>query len=493
MSVSPFLGTGAGGALSFSGPGGSPFGGETAFGFSIPQGAPDAIAAAGRAVQQLQNGFEDQLRRMRTAVGAADGEGAWTGPAATAFVVLTTETVAAISTNQRACSEAASALRGLSDALETAQRTTKQAAEECERAQADLSTANARAESAAQEAADATTRASASVHPDQAAHWNAKAAQAHSERAAAESDAADAQAALTQAERNGRQAEQTYIDAARGFTSAITGAADQLREVPLPHPGDSGKSSSGARSTSAILPLLSDTNKGVQAGGSVASLGTLPFTGKAVTGLASALRADSDLNATLDRGLSTLMRAYADGEVTPNALTRAMVESAVLRTASAGQVSKELNSVAASGLDRWPVGVTRTLAGLAVLGDIGTLVDPGASGAEGTVNRVAAGANIAGTAVASSGELDVVASLNAGDEIPVYGEVVAVGSGVYLAGDFVYDERHAIGHFFDSFGHDIASVFGGGPTPKIDPPTVAEAKNGPAPAQVEPGATDSHG
>jgi uncharacterized protein YukE len=79
------------------------------------------------------------------------------------------------------------------------------------------------------------------------------------------------------------------------------------------------------------------------------------------------------------------------------------------------------------------VGVgSKVMSGLAIAGDLYTIVKPEDTGTMGTVDQVAAGANIAGTATA------LLAVNASADWIPVAGEVVAAGSGLYLAGDALY-------------------------------------------------------
>lgn len=75
---------------------------------------------------------------------------------------------------------------------------------------------------------------------------------------------------------------------------------------------------------------------------------------------------------------------------------------------------------------------SKVMGGLAIAGDVVTIIHPSDTGAMGTVDRVAAGANMAGTATA------LLAANASVDWIPGVGEVVAAGTGLYLAGDFVY-------------------------------------------------------
>jgi hypothetical protein len=104
-------------------------------------------------------------------------------------------------------------------------------------------------------------------------------------------------------------------------------------------------------------------------------------------------------------------------------------------------------------------GLSYTLGGLGVLADAGTVISPQDSGAMGWVDRSAAGVN-GGLLIANM----------AMDEIPVAGEVVMIGTGLYLAGDFLYhhwtpfhnaanDVGHATVKAVDWTGHEAKSVW----------------------------------
>jgi uncharacterized protein YukE len=94
------------------------------------------------------------------------------------------------------------------------------------------------------------------------------------------------------------------------------------------------------------------------------------------------------------------------------------------------------------------------LGGLAILGDAATVLDPEDQGAMGWVDRSAAGVNAA--AVGTGMALPFLVDANTLDAVPVVGEVVMaadVGTGIYLAGDFLY-------HHFKPF-HNVCNAVGG--------------------------------
>ncbi len=99
-------------------------------------------------------------------------------------------------------------------------------------------------------------------------------------------------------------------------------------------------------------------------------------------------------------------------------------------------------------------GLSTTLTGLGLVADAGTIISPQDHGAMGWVDRGAAGVN---------GGL-LMANL-AMDEIPVVGEVVMIGTGVYLAGDYLYHHWTPFRNVSNDVGHatvTAAKAVGGG-------------------------------
>jgi hypothetical protein len=94
---------------------------------------------------------------------------------------------------------------------------------------------------------------------------------------------------------------------------------------------------------------------------------------------------------------------------------------------------------------------SKVMGGLSIAGDVMTIVKPEDSGTMGTVDRVAAGANAAGTATA------LLAANASADWIPGVGEVVAAGTGVYLAGDFLYHHWTPFRNVCNTVGSGIAT------------------------------------
>lgn len=92
-------------------------------------------------------------------------------------------------------------------------------------------------------------------------------------------------------------------------------------------------------------------------------------------------------------------------------------------------------------------GVSRVVDGAGVLADALTIISPEDKGAMGWVDRGAAGVN---------GAL-LVANMTM-DEIPVVGEVVMIGTGVYLAGDYLYHHWTAFRNVCNTVGNATADA-----------------------------------
>ena len=76
-------------------------------------------------------------------------------------------------------------------------------------------------------------------------------------------------------------------------------------------------------------------------------------------------------------------------------------------------------------------------------------------------DRLAGGGAVFGgaTAVAANAGVDFSAIVLAGqslDFVPGLGEVVGVGTGLYLAGDYIYHHTHQIAHGYDVARHAVA-------------------------------------
>lgn len=152
----------------------------------------------------------------------------------------------------------------------------------------------------------------------------------------------------------------------------------------------------------------------------------------------------------LDRGLSGLT------EINDALIRFRSISDAVDALGPSAQTAEAIEQAAAGGLpDTGAIGLLGKIgAGVGVLGDVLTLVNPGVDNkVEGDGLRVAAGANIVGTGMAFAGTLGPLVGINAvADWIPGVGEVVMVGTGLVLAGDYVY-------HHWDQIAGGVSTAY----------------------------------
>ncbi|MFJ3698650.1 WXG100 family type VII secretion target [Streptomyces sp. NPDC090052] len=100
----------------------------------------------------------------------------------------------------------------------------------------------------------------------------------------------------------------------------------------------------------------------------------------------------------------------------------------------------------------WLRGASVGLNGLAIAGDLYTMWKPEDKGAMGWVDRGAAGVN-AGLAT-----WDTLALLTPLDAVPGVGEVVMVGTGLYLGGTYLYHHWKPFKNVCNATGHAVASA-----------------------------------
>ena len=99
--------------------------------------------------------------------------------------------------------------------------------------------------------------------------------------------------------------------------------------------------------------------------------------------------------------------------------------------------------------------VSRALGGLGLVGDVGTLLSPLDHGVMGTVDRAMALLNGLGL---SADMLGLLGGVNSFDWVPIGGEVIIVGTGVFLAGDFLYHHWTGFRDVCNDAGHFAVSV-----------------------------------
>ena len=148
-----------------------------------------------------------------------------------------------------------------------------------------------------------------------------------------------------------------------------------------------------------------------------------------------------------------LMNAMSRGEATVDDLAKAIDDfakdwdaigkwNAGTRAANAAEAAK-LPGLRGLGLG---------LNGLALIGDTYTVLKPEDKGAMGWSERAAAGGN-GGLVV-----WDSLAALQVVDAVPVVGEVVMVGTGLYLGGTYLYHHWKPFRNVCNHVGHTVASA-----------------------------------
>lgn len=102
----------------------------------------------------------------------------------------------------------------------------------------------------------------------------------------------------------------------------------------------------------------------------------------------------------------------------------------------------------------------KLLGGLGVLSDVLTIVNPGVENkTEATALQWTAGANIAGTAATFAPGMAGLVGINAvADWIPVAGQVVMIGTGLFLAGDWAYHHFAWFKNGCDAVGHAVSTA-----------------------------------
>lgn len=149
-----------------------------------------------------------------------------------------------------------------------------------------------------------------------------------------------------------------------------------------------------------------------------------------------------------------IMNAMSRGEATEADLAQAIEDFAkdwdAIAKWNAGTKAASLGEAARLP---WLRGAGVGLNSLALVGDIYTMWSPEDKGAMGWVDRGAAGVN-AGLAGWDTAAL----LLTPVDAVPVVGEVVMVGTGLFLGGDYLYHHWKPFKNVCDSTGHAVASA-----------------------------------
>lgn len=89
---------------------------------------------------------------------------------------------------------------------------------------------------------------------------------------------------------------------------------------------------------------------------------------------------------------------------------------------------------------------SKVLGGTAIIGDISTILHPQDKGVMGKVDQ--------GAALVNGG----LVAANMFDEVPVAGQVIMIGTGVYLGGDYLYHHWQWFHNTCDTVGHAVSTA-----------------------------------
>jgi hypothetical protein len=414
--------------------------GDPLAGLPRPLGEPGTATGAARnytaAATQLETSSQQVVKALNAVVG-----GDWQGIGATSANRCTVALAAVFSQAAQAAHSGGAALTTFGSALSQAQSLWDRARSMADQAMSDESSYRSSAET------------QAGTLDKQAATGNIGAAHA---AAAVREDAASyasplrsrATAMATQA----RQEAQTAATVAAGRLGSATAAMTVVPPAPSPTAGGEG----GGEHQS-VFEWFNDMVLG--SFNSAASLLTLPNTlygaGKWAVAARSAATLGRDLDTSWSEEVEPVVQAALRGEVPFSDAARKVDIFHRAAVLTKGGVDDGLSAGKASFLRGgfpdnafFAVG-GKVLGAVAVIGDVGTIISPGGDNVvEDTANRTAAAGNAISTLIV----------INAvGDDVPVAGELIMVGTGLYLGGDWLYHHSKLVHDAVDNAGHAIVT------------------------------------
>lgn len=384
-------------------------------GFGVPPGDPATLRQAAAALSTSAGLVADIGTRVGSTARSVVADAAWQGGAADAFSARADRLATQITRIESPLKAIASAIQVYASALEAAQQQ-------------------------AQAAASAGAAVGSLAPKDQAQ-------------------------ALTAASNASSAAWTAYLQAAATATAAVRAAIGALPDR-TDHPPVPVEAAAGESTPPSLYELADQINSKI---GLALSPVVGALTGPEVNAWRVALQAweagralPGGLQTAFDDIVGPVGLAFDRGEVGLEAFGPVLARYGNLADAATsftdGFVTSALDGLKSGGMpDAGFLGVAgKVFAGLGVFSDALTLYNPGASGAEGNVNRGMAGANIIGTGMAFAPEAAGLVGINmAADWVPVAGQVVMAATGLYLAGDWAYhnvswfhDGVDATGHFF---------------------------------------------
>jgi hypothetical protein len=219
----------------FAPPGGSgssslPFGGETPYGFAIPQGSPSEIEAAAGLAAAISSGWGMHADYIKT--GSQAALGSWRGPAQAAFEERAGALISALNGNSQALGRASDAMQKLAHALESAQKACKQAAEQCDTETKAVNTAQGQADQHGRDAQTLTQQAAQAAHPAMQSQLMNQARDAQNSQINAQNAANAATNRLNDAKQAGVRAANAYNTEAEALSRQIAASHAQLKALP---------------------------------------------------------------------------------------------------------------------------------------------------------------------------------------------------------------------------------------------------------------------
>jgi hypothetical protein len=413
--------------------------GDPLAGLPRPPGDPGVATSAAHgysaAAEQLKSAATQVLGVVKSLAGQD-----WSGAGSSSAVNCTVVLAGAFSQAAEAGHVAGAGLRTFGSALSHAQAQWDQARRLADEAMREEAAYRSHAESQAQ-TLDKQAAATANIGAAHAA-------------AGIRSDAASYTSPLRgRAIALATQARDQATTASTSAAAAVGGAAGMITTPPPAPTNAHGVASDGKEDPS----LLEWFNTWLGGANTSAGLLTAPPAALAGARWWSAARAGKVLQGQLqtlfDESVGPLaLIADRTGNWAPVVSKARSFSSAatLFQGASDAQQAERRLSFLRGGLPDSPIVEVggRVLGGVGILGDIGTIWKPdGTTVGEQTTNRVMAGAN----------GISTVIVLNAAtDEIPVAGEVVMIGSGLYLGGDWLYNHWSPFHDAMDDTGHVIA-------------------------------------
>jgi len=449
-----------------------------------PPGDPAALSAAAGTFSAAHGEIERNQAAMARAA-HQDGEASWIGVGALSFATVTSDLVQAFGLTAAALASGAAALRAYSAALATAKATTRQANAEIAKANATAdamlaaeSTARASAyaaQQASEQATTATAHATANPHSPAAASAADTAQRAATDAQNTASSDASAVSALTaqydaehaQALRLSALAKQQASTAANQAAAAFDNATlGLLGQRPTPARG--GAHGVVGSPWQGLTEVVEKTHTTL---GLLAADGILWAMGKGAENAAEFMK---ELPKLEQEWLHELLPwgKGASQEKWDAAVRRWWVKSDAAEAFGEDFVNDTslLGKVSMAG---------RVGGGaIALFGDGLTIADPPQAGAMGWVDRGVAGVNAGVVGVDAVGAVGTLAGIDAiSFSVPPVGVAVAVGTGLYLSGAYLYkhwgffrnDIANPVGHAFadagkglyhgaSHLGHDILSL-----------------------------------